>query len=115
MKNLRKSMVFLMLAALLLAGCNEKYDPITDKVIQELSQDIPASSDGYETFVSLEQATSVAEAFFGKTALKSAAEGTPKTDASIEMVRDSDNSPLMYWMKMAIIVSNCPSCNLKSF
>ena len=70
MKNLRRSMFFLMLAALLFAGCNEKYDPITDQAIQELTQAIPASSDGYETFVSLEQATSVAEAFFGKTALK---------------------------------------------
>jgi len=79
-------------AALLFFACNRDAELPSDK---EVAQEIEISVDiDDDTFVSLKQATGVAEAFFGgQTGVKST--GKAKTIVSTETVRDEGNPKCM--------------------
>ena len=81
-------------ASICFFACNSEADLLFDEEIgQEI--EIPADIDD-ETFVSLQKATEVADAFFGgESGLKSA--GSQKTIVSAETVKDG-GSPLIYVM-----------------
>jgi len=87
--------VLALCAALFFFACNSDFDPLLDEVIDVQVIETPEILDD-ETFVSLELATEVADAFFNEqTTVKSS--GSWKTVAITHTLKE-DGIPLMYVM-----------------
>jgi hypothetical protein len=96
MKKFRIYILMALITFMLLPSCSEE---ISINLNEDIEEKMPSTPD-FESFVSSEQASEVATAFFNKTTTRNNGAIVQKTIASMETIKENDK-PLMYIINYA--------------